>query len=196
VSEVIDFDLVVPLHVPRTLIGPEPQPEDAGLVWRLRGWEIGCLPGPGGTRVWSWLWANGLGERVVSVQHDITVWRYRDGRREIGYMRREYFDRRKQPHVVVPTLMPLRTRPPVLARRAIPYFDKLQAALNAGHQGQDVHQVEGPHPPGCPVCSRLRGELVGWPCPAVLRWMPKWLRQYWTGHVAETLAEKQAATLG
>jgi hypothetical protein len=143
--------------------------------------------GRGGPKVRDWLRANGLGGRVVSLKHDITVWRRNDGRREIGYMRRDRLDRRKHPRVVIPTLVPLKAKQPILTRRAIPYFDKLQAALNAGHQGQEPLRGKGLEPPACPPCSRVHGDFVPWPCWAVPRWMPRWLEEYWNEHVAGVL---------
>jgi hypothetical protein len=192
-TESIDFDRVLPLHLPRTPTGPEPEPDDARLVWRLRGWEIGCLPASSGPQVRDWLRANGLGGRVVSLKHDITVWRRNDGRREIGYMRRDRLDRRKHPRVVIPTLVPLKAKQPILTRRAIPYFDKLQAALNAGHQGQEPLRGKRLEPPACPPCSRAHGDLVPWPCWAVTRWMPRWLEEYWNEHIAGVLEANRPA---
>jgi hypothetical protein len=187
--ESIDFDRVLPLHVPRTPIGPQPEPDNARLVWRLRGWEITCLPGQA-RKIWRWLHAHRLGEQAVSLEHDVTVWRYPNRRQEIGYMQCEHRDRRKHPWVVVPTLAPLLAKPPTLHRRAIPYFDKFQAVIDAGHQGREPQRGET-EPPCCPMCSREQGTLVPWPCPMLARWMPKWLKEYWAEHIADVLKDKE-----
>lgn len=195
IAEPMDWDRVLPLHAPRKLLGSEPEPDNARLLWRLRAWEIGCLPGQSSTQVRSWLHANGLGHREVSTEHDITVWRHPNGQREIGYMRNDYlYGRRRQPWVVVPTLTPLKVRPPAIRRRLFLTFDKFQTALSAGHEGQEPRRGKGLEPPCCPRCSRDQGKFVSWPCPALMRWMPPWLVRHLRAHIENLLKEAETET--
>jgi hypothetical protein len=187
----IDFDRVLPRYTPPRTTMPDPQPARAELLWRLRAWELGCLPRfDSAVVVGRWLLANGIAAEQVSHRHDITVWRDEGGRREIGFRRIEHRSRKDQRWTVaIPMLVPLKIKPPVIRRRLFLNFDKFQGALESGHEGRSPSLGSGRlEPPACPVCSREAGRFVPWPCRALARWMPRGLQRQWAEHVEGTLA--------
>lgn len=174
-EESSDFDRILPLHVRRVELGPQPEPIGARLLWRLRAWEMSCLSDKDNNKVWRWLFFHDIGWQAVSVAHDITVWKLPGGGREIGYMHQDRYERRKRPWVVVPKLAPLRLKPPVIRHRLFLNFDKFQAALTADtkaescsidrlaiRQRRTVRCVPGKKPSWC----RGRVRYCGNGCPS------------------------------
>jgi hypothetical protein len=192
-SEPIDFDRVLPCYTPPRVNKPEPEPDGAQLLWRLRRWEFGCIPGKnGGIAVGRWLLTHDIKLEGVSYRHDITVWRHGNGQAEIAYMRTETRNRKGNYWTVaVPTLVPLKVKPPVIRRSLFLNFDKFQAMLEQGHQGRSPSIGESPQPPACPVCSREESRFVLWPCPPLVRWMPRQIRRRWREHLEKTLRERE-----
>jgi hypothetical protein len=186
----IDFDQVLPCYTLPRANKPDPQPARAKLVWRLRAWELACLPRTA-RLVGRWLLANDIEAKEVSHRHDITVWRGDSGREmEIGFRRIEHRCRKEQHWTIaVPMLVPLKVAPPVLRRRLFLNFDKFQEALNNGHEGRSPSLGSGRlEPPACPVCSREAGRFVPWPCPVLAEWMPRGLQRQWAEQVEGRLA--------
>jgi hypothetical protein len=182
--------LIEPYRVPRTYAPPA----GARAVWRLRGWELSLLPGgqDPGRSVERFLANNAIDMRWVVFGEDITVWKFPDGRKEIGWMHKDYRERKDGSfrRVARPMYTPLVSLPPKLVRKRFRAFDRLRAMFQAGHWGQslgtDLFDVLGPF---CPACSHERGELVPFLCPPVKRLMPGWLRDFWESYIAERVRE-------
>jgi hypothetical protein len=193
----VDLDTVLPLIEPHKVPRTYAPPEGARAVWRLRGWELELLPGGQNPGKWifRWLCNNGIEPQSVMFDEDITVWRLPDGRQQIGYMCKD--SRRRKDgswrRVAAPKLVELKGQPPRLIRRRFRAFERVQATLKAGHQGQSLqHDPWGELGPYCPACSHERGVLVPFLCEPLKKLMPPWICEHWEKYIRERVADARA----